>query len=184
MEKEEMINQDDTYDIIKEKLLKYDNGKYKDFILEKEHFDFIYRFPIFDVENKDKNKTLDAIALCKNLHTDYYATAKWLGENTHYFPGLLNIDLRLFIVVRKLRLCVMLTPNREFDVPFTFEENKEDGELLAITLKYSRDKFGIGNIAKAVNYYFSLDKLRKNLVKANDKFLKNLDKASTIEFKY
>ena len=61
MEEEIKILETDTYDIIKEKLEKYQDGKYKKYILEHNDFEFKYGFTIFDVENKDKNKKKNSL---------------------------------------------------------------------------------------------------------------------------
>lgn len=182
MEKVE-IKPEDDYGIIKEKLKTIEDGKYKSFILEKEDIQFKYGYAIYDVESKDKNKPLDAIAICSDLYEDYEKSCRWLLQNTNLFPGLLRLDLKLFIIASKLRHCIMISPYLDVDIPFEYIENKEDGILNCITIKYSRDKFSYGNIGKAVDYYFDLNKIKNNLKEANTNFQNSLKEVSTIEFK-
>lgn len=148
-----------TYDKIKEEFKTSENGKYAHLILEKEDIKLQYGYLIFDVENKDKNKTLDAIAMCKNLGEDYKKTCHWLVQNTGYWPGSMRLELKLFVIDRKNKITIVFSSNKkdDFIIPFEYTENKEDSVLQAITLKYSRDRLKISNIYSAFKHYYDMD---------------------------
>lgn len=161
------IKESDTYEEIKEKMKNYENGKYSDFILEKEDIKIEYGFPIFDVENKDKNKSLDAISFCTNLSDNYIKVAHWLVGNTEYYPGLMRLDLKAFIISEKIKFSLMISSKDDYVIPFTSTFNKEDGILKCITFKYKEDKFHINNLFVAVDYYYGLSNLRNELKEKN-----------------
>lgn len=163
MEEEIKILETDTYDIIKEKLEKYQDGKYRKYILEHNDFEFKYGFTIFDVENKDKNKTLDAIAYCNNLGEDYIKTCLWLLNNTQYYPGLLRLEKKLFIFIKKYKKVLLIEENKDYILLFEYFENKEDEVLQSITLKYSRDNLELSNAIVALRYYYNIEKLKEDL---------------------
>lgn len=169
MEENLDILESDTYDIIKEKLSKYQDGKYKKYILESDDFEFKYGFTIFDVEHKDKNKTLDAIAYCKDLGEDYIKTSLWLLQNTQYYPGLMRLEKKLFVFIKKYRKVVLFEDGKDYIILFEYFENKEDDELKSITLKYSRDNVELSNALVALKYYYNMDKLKEDLSKENIK---------------
>lgn len=169
------IKETDTYKEIKEKMRNYENDKYSDFVLEKEDIKIEYGFPIFDVENKDKNKSLDAISFCNNLGNDYIRVAHWLVGNTQYYPGLMRLDLKAFIVSEKLKFTLMISSKDDYVIPFTSTFNKEDGELECITFKYKEDKFRIHNLFVATDYYYGLSKLREELNDKNKEVEKRLN---------
>lgn len=169
------INKEDDYDVIKEKLKLIEEGKYKEFILEKDDIELLYGFTIFDVENKDKNKSLDAIAFCNNLGEDYNRTCNWLVQNTHYYPGLMNLDLKLLVYSKKLLHGLMIYNNKNYINLFSVFFNKEDGFLNSITLKYANNNFHMGNLAKAFSYYFDTIKIKEELNKKNEEIEKRLN---------
>lgn len=169
------IEKDDTYEDIKDKMRLYKDGKYKDYILEKDDIKIEYGFPIFDVENKDKNKSLDAISFCKNLGEDYSRVGQWLARNTEYYPGLMRLDIKAFIVSEKIKFSLMLSSKDEYVIPFLTTFNKEDGFLNCLTFKYKEDKLNINNLFIATDFYFGLSKIKEELNKKNEEIEKRLN---------
>lgn len=175
MEEENLkIEETDTYKEIKEKLLKHKNGIYKDYIIEENDITLKYAIPIFDVENREKNKPLDAISYTENLGKTYIDTCKWLLRNTSYYPGLLNTEIKLFAIIERLKFALMLTPKEDYIVPFDMVYNKEDDVLQAITLKYSNNKILFSTSYLALDYYFDIEKQSELLIDKNEKFIENL----------
>ena len=166
-----------NYEEVIHHLSTYENGKYKDFILKEEDIEFIHGYAIFDIEDKDKNKTLHSIAFCTNLGNEYINTCKWLLQNGPYYPGLLRPDMKLFIVSKKLRLCIMLSSTFQDIVLFKFFENKEDGVFQCYSLEYTKDNFQLGNILKAVEYYYKKDTkvLQEELKEKNNILIEKLN---------
>lgn len=134
----------------------FEDGKYKNILLTKEDIKIDYGFLIFDVENKDKNKTLDAIAMCKNLGRSYHETCLWLAANTCYYPGTLRIELKMFVIDKKNNFALVFNPKEkeDFIIPFSYIENKEDGIIQAISLKNNNDKLLFSNLFYAFKEYF------------------------------
>lgn len=157
------------YNEIKEYFQTYEDGKYKNFMLEKEDIEFIDGYAIFDIESKDQNKTLQSIGFCKNLGEDYDRICIWLLQNTKYYPGLLRPDLKTFIVSKKIQFAVMVSAIFDYIVLFKFFENKEDDVFQCYSLEYSQDKFQFANLVKATEYYYkSIEDIRKELVSKNN----------------
>lgn len=170
----------ETYDDVKQYLLTKNDGKFKDFIIEKDDIRILYAYTIFDCEHKDKNKTLNAIAMCNNLGEDYVKVCKYLVSNTEYFPGLLEAYPRLFIYIPRLKYALMLSHNKDFLVLFEVTENKEDGELIARTLKYSSIEMIAKNIYIATDNYIGMDNIKKEFESNVNMYLKKIKEATTI----
>lgn len=165
-----------------EELKTLENGKYKDFILTKDDISFEYGYAIFDVENKDQNKSLDAIAYSKNLGKDYRKVCNWLVSNTEYFPGSMRLEIKLFVIVKRLNFCLMFSPTDEFVIPFDRIENKEDGELQAITLKYNHhNKILFSSLLNTFHLYFNKDKEMMDILKEKHEIINNLLDKTEIE---
>lgn len=167
-----------SYEDVKNELYNFEDGKFKNIILTKEDIKIDYGFLIFDVENKDKNKTLDAIAMCKNLGKSYYETCLWLAANTHYYPGTMRIELKLFVIDKKNNFALVFNPKEKEDyiIPFSYIENKEDGIVQAISLKNNNDKILFSNLFYAFEEYFDKEAILIDFRKKSELIFDELSK--------
>lgn len=168
------FKEEDTYDKIREVFLTYEDGKYKDFIIEKDDINISYQFAIHAIDRPDKDETTMPIALCKNLGKDYERACLYLLEHTTHFPGLLRPDIKLIIEVAKFKKLVIVNNNNPYDTLYNYFDNKEDDKFLCRTLKYENNNFFFGNIGKAFDYYYGYENYRDKLNETNNVILTKL----------
>lgn len=137
----------------------------KNLYIEKDDIEIKYGYLIFDVENEKQNKTLHAIAMSYDLGEDYHNSCKWLVQNTNFYPGTMNLYLKMFIYIKKFRLCLVFTHNEDYVTLFEYVEEKEDGIVLCKRLKFKNDENQSKNIYLAFQYYYDMDEVLENFRK-------------------
>lgn len=137
----------------------------KEFYIEKTDIEIKYGYLIFDVENEKQNKTLHAIAMSYDLGEDYHNSCNWIVSNTKYYPGTMNLYLKMFIIIKRLGLCLVIPHNDDYTILFEYTEEKEDGVLLCKSLLFKNDETQSKNVYLALQYYYNIEELLEDFKK-------------------